>query len=456
LSCLGITERECKIIGGCWTKSSYDIYCAYPLHTNGSVTVPSNNHNLNHQLPAHDIFGVPSCSSFNSARGLLNSSDGTLTYFSNEHLAHRFISDYHQCLSSGCAIDVDRAYLFDVLKQTSFSMRYPFRQQFIEMIFSGEVRPDNYMEIINQFELQYKWQPSQPFFPYSSGIFNQYTPFPSIPFLPYGSAPVPFRLPIVFPSITPAPPTDQQSCPFLNLVQNPNLPRLTGRTDGCCDRPICFLPKSALRSPKSGVASYLSQWSAWGKCSKESNSGVQNRTRVCVGKNCKSDEVLIQFQACNVEDNCIGVWGAWNPCSLTCGGGIRTRSRFYRGLGDCPVDQGPPIESGHCATEECPTFVYGNWTSCSSTCGRGIKSRTIHCISPGDFSCPKDEEETQVCENFCGTSSLQCNTTTCVYEQICLQQDGSPGYCERHNDTFTVGEPCLEEHCLIRDDRRHI
>ena len=410
------------------------------MDSSGNASISSSNHEENNLLPAHLQFGVPSCSSFANVpadvlKKLNQRDDWSFLPFPE---TEQYLSDYHKCLSSGCAVNMDRASLFEIIRHVMYRSRpisFPIDAKYIQMIYEGQIRPDNYMTILDQIAQTY-------LFPFS------FLPFSPPPFNPFNNFALP--PPLAIPDIPALPTIDDDLCPFSNLPQYQSLPSLSGRITGCCDRPRCFLPKSDLRDPTSGVASYLYPWSIWGKCNQEGGVGIQNRTRVCIGNTCSPDDVLIQFQECNGKHSCKAFWSAWGECSVTCGGGTRVRSRKYPGVGECG---GPPTESKDCKTGECPTLEYGDWSSCSSTCGFGTQTRTIRCLSPGAYNCPDVTKETKDCEVYCGVSSIQCNATSCVYEQNCLKQDGNPGHCENSNDPL-IGEPCLEDVCLDRDERR--
>ena len=493
-----ITETECSLIGACWRNTATGNYCAYPADSRGRPTVRSSNDDANSFKRSADVYGLPSCSPFSAAA-----------------TGADFLSSYHTCLASGCAINVDRELVWNNLIEAGSEISFPFNLQYISMVYSGHVRPDNYKEVVAQFINQplfsYQQQnvpnlhsldfsnilprslsptnngttrsfpfpsgagvgshvPPSPIFPIGGGAQLPQIPsgihfpggFPQVPtgiHLPGGFPQVPagIQIPGVpnvggfnpYNPFLPIAPIHQNPCPYQpELIAYRGLPTLTGSLDGCCDKPICYLPKPDLYNPFSGVSSYLYQWSAWSECNAPCGGGLKNRTRVCVGNHCDDSELLLQTQTCN-EHQCPYYlnWSAWSECSATCGGGIKTRSRVCQGTG-C---QGPATESDACRTGKCPTFEYGQWSSCSSSCGRGIRTRPLVCTHPGAYHCPPDTIDQEPCEQFCGTSKVECNPTTCCYEQTCLQHDGSQGYCE-YSQNRLVGHPCRVGACFYLFD----
>jgi len=91
----------------------------------------------------------------------------------------------------------------------------------------------------------------------------------------------------------------------------------------------------------------LEAWVGWSTCSAECGGGVQQRLRDVVrpmknnGKPCGETS---QTQACNVqscESNCdLSDWTAWGKCSKACDSGTRKREKFVKkqavGQGSCP------------------------------------------------------------------------------------------------------------------------
>jgi len=429
-----------------------------------------------------DTYGLPSCSPFSaSATG------------------EEFLSSYHTCLASGCAVNVDSQLVWDNLVEAGSEISFPFNLQYISMVYSGQVRPDNYKAIVDQFINQplfpYQHQTLPNFqnldfsnilplsfsrntnvtnarsFPFASGNAGTGGYVPTSPIFPIGGDNLPqippagfsqFPTGIQLPGVPntgnfnpynpffPVPPVHQNPCPYQPLqIAYRGLPTLTGSLDGCCEKPICYIPKPDLYNPYSGVSSYLYQWSAWGECNAPCGGGLRNRTRACVGDNCDESALLLQTQTCN-EHQCPYYlnWGAWSECSATCGGGVKSRSRICQGTG-C---QGPAMESEQCRTGNCPTFAYSEWSSCSSSCGKGVRTRPLVCTHPGGYSCPADTIDQEPCEQFCGTSKVECNQATCCYEQSsCLQHDGSQGYCQRSQNPL-VGHPCRIGACIYRFD----
>ena len=77
----------------------------------------------------------------------------------------------------------------------------------------------------------------------------------------------------------------------------------------------------------------MSDWSAWGDCTKACGGGNQTRSRTIV-KKYDPNEVCpsnTQTQVCNTEQcpqDCeMSDWSVWGDCTKSCGGGTQTRTR---------------------------------------------------------------------------------------------------------------------------------
>jgi hypothetical protein len=114
----------------------------------------------------------------------------------------------------------------------------------------------------------------------------------------------------------------------------------------------------------------LSDWSGWGKCSAECNSGVQTETRSVLVKPIHGGEAcdaLDDTQSCNTfscdRDCSLEDWTAWSSCSMSCSmegyKGSQTRIRKVkvakRAGGDCPEEPTDSrwYEVQACNTHEC-------------------------------------------------------------------------------------------------------
>ena len=485
-ACLDINERECALIGACWVRQTGSSpFCAYPVNSQGMPTIRSSNDESGRQLSSN-TFGLPSCYPFDrNAKGAA------------------FLSSYHNCLRAGCATSVSRNDVWQQLLDVSSAAKLPFplNVRFISMVYSSQVRPDNYQNMLNQLSNP-TICPAIPNFRIPSSI----NPFPilsnslsgvggrsgsvntnvsrvfpigiggtnSLPFLnnlqPGTGGSIPLASgstnllisggttnPLIaslagnldpsilsqlallgttnnpslfqlFPGVSlPISPAQFNPCPYQADQYNiPGLIQLTGSFVGCCDQPLCFLPRRNVAVTRSGDASYLYEWSQWSACSQSCNGGVQNRTRPCVGNNCRISALRTQTQVCNNHECPRWTnWGAWTACSATCGGGNTRRYRTCQGVGNCMP--GSEEESETCRTGICPTFRQGEWSTCSNTCGVGIQTRTSICVSGGAYGCPaRSQLDEHPCEQFCGNQEcVRC----CLGP--CLQANGAQGHCQR-------------------------
>jgi len=440
-------------------------YCAYPADEQGRPMVRSSN-DEDATRSQFTSYGLPTCFPFAA-----NSQGAS------------FLSSYHYCLSAGCATSAGRDDVWQALLEVGSSLTFPQNLIWFNMITSGEARPDNYETAFNQLV-----NPICPTFPFagfgrttnnnnnnnnggnnggrtfftggtgsgSTGSFfpgitnpqgganpfggtNPLSPQVLSQLLQGGNLPPGFTLPISPPTYNP--------CPYqASQINIPGLLELHGLFDGCCDQPICFLPRQSLHLPYSGAASYLSLWSGWGDCSQTCNGGTQRRSRTCVGDNCRAGALMEQTNVCNPEPCPFwSPWTNWGDCSATCGGGMRTRTReCIPTSGQC---EGESQQSRPCRPGRCPTINWGPWSSCSNTCGRGTRSRSLTCIDGGAYGCPSFQSDVGPCEQFCGRSTLVCNSETCCNEQQCLQRNGRPGHCQPNP---SAGRRCTGHfHCLF-------
>jgi len=108
-----------------------------------------------------------------------------------------------------------------------------------------------------------------------------------------------------------------------------------------------------------------SMWSAYSKCTKDCEGGVQGRTRSILMKPANGGEscnTASEERACNTgscdRDCTLTGWSSWGYCSMACGGGLQERSKRVviptRGEGVCPKDHSAERWNERaCNTQEC-------------------------------------------------------------------------------------------------------
>ena len=235
-------------------------------------------------------------------------------------------------------------------------------------------------------------------------------------------------------------------------IQQPNLPPLTGNFEGCCDRPLCFIPRIELRNAKSQIASYTTYWTTWGPCSATCGSGTQIRRRFCVGNYCGENVEEVETQSCSstlCPTESYSTWSDYSDCSATCGNGFQTRTR------QClqPPCNEQTSERKRCQTVRCAPVRYGSWSRCSTTCGEGIQRRSVICTANDRSQCPKANFEQRVCHETCGQvqNNFRCDSMSCytIRARECLQSSGEPGYCgPRFRPSHTrTQRKCYEGRC---------
>ncbi|CAK8686571.1 uncharacterized protein LOC143467966 [Clavelina lepadiformis] len=468
-----ITETECYLIGGCWRATPSGSICVYPLQTN-QVSVRSSNDDKADVSP-RQLFGLPACLPYSTAA---TGSD--------------FLSNYHNCLISGCAVNADRNTYLQQLYTTGSNLPVYLRPSYFSQIYSGDVRPDNYRDVltqVNTLEGQLDsltsgnnvFRPPNPFsvgnnqnalIALSLQLQNTTGRHLQIPFPNVNPAPFPAGNPgsnlyniftngqqPSFPGFGgqvgyfPGFPPIQSTCPY-QPVQYPGLPPLSGSFEGCCEIPFCYTPREQLYTQFSGISTYRSEWSYWTDCSASCGGGTQTKSRSCVGSGCtKTASKEVQTQSCNTGQCPYYLdWTQWSACSASCDGGFRSRSRECQGLGKC---SGPAKERERCRKGACPTYRNENWGECDVTCGKGHRSRTVICTDGGDYGCPKTTEiERGECEIFCGTVFYEpagaCNTLTCKARAIpvCVYEGGE-GYCNP-SEMRPRMEGCCQGFCRYR------
>jgi hypothetical protein len=192
----------------------------------------------------------------------------------------------------------------------------------------------------------------------------------------------------------------------------------------------------------------VTDWTAWGTCSKVCGGGEETRTRRISrlaahgGTACPTPAQLVDKRACNTQPcpvACVvGDWGAWGPCSAQCGPGTQTRQKpilvqaAHGGTG-CP----PPAqltETRACKLKECPVDCklggWGPWSGCSKTCGGGTRTRPrIVETQPahGGKACEGPMVETQACNaHHC---PVDCQYTDWTAWSACPGEPGKPVVC---------------------------
>jgi hypothetical protein len=165
----------------------------------------------------------------------------------------------------------------------------------------------------------------------------------------------------------------------------------------------------------------LSDWTAWGTCSKTCGNGTSTSTREIVrnathgGAAC-SLEVLksshCEDEVCD-QDCLMGNWtNATSGCPVTCGFGMMKRTRIIE---QHPIHTGKACGASEgvveCNTQECPVNCnigdWGDYLHCSHSCGGGaqIRTRTIRNDAHyGGQECPGTLE------------SLPCNDEPCAID----------------------------------------
>ncbi|CAK8686549.1 unnamed protein product [Clavelina lepadiformis] len=468
-----IKESECYLSGCCWrTHPVFGPGCVSSVVPNQIKVRSGNDEQEESGFPSdRNLYGLPACLPFPS--------DAT---------GPTFLDNYHICLKTGCAANVDiNTYYQHLYQAGSGQLPFHLQQTYLDMIYGGQARPDNYQQVIKNI--------------LRSDPFSALTGGGGIPNLNPGT--IPFSLPLdnddddddsgsdprflnpgqppSFPGFNPNPfpgagpsglsifpPSPgagfpnpyQPQCPFKPL-NYPGLPPLKGKFDGCCDKPFCYIPRHQVRSSSSGITGYLSQWSKYGKCSVECGGGTQKRTRRCIGDGCEGRKPEVQTKVCNTK--CCAKyrpWKPWQPCSQTrCGEGVQTRTReCYCGNNKVSNErcEGEDSETRTCSICACPTYQYTDWGTCDGDCCNGFHTRTRTCSNMGtcpqaaSWCAPKVERES--CPLFCDSWKLQasgsCNQQTCLSEPRCEADDGSPGNCCNPAEKGR-GNRCCEGRCWV-------
>ena len=377
-----------------------------------------------------------------------------------------YLSAYHRCLSAGCAASVNPNILIQNLIQQGSSLNNFIRPQYLSLVLNGRIRADNYERFLSQARQSNNFGSIPNFNFLSQGPPRACESFFSL--TNFGGPVLPNSLEIgsnsdgrsffpnpIFPSQLPNVPI-QPPCPFVQPSHGfPGFPQLRGSFEGCCNRPLCYIPKQDLYSPYSGISPYLSQWNCWSPCDVTCGRGLQNRTRGCVGDGeCATSRTsLFEQRACNTQACPVwSSWGSWFPCSQTCGGGRRTRRR------DCSIGAcvGERVRSERCRTGICPTFSRPRFGNCvpndNAECGPGLQSGTVSCTNGGAYGCPPNKIVTRPCSLSCGgpnvIGTVQCDPSTCCYRCYINNEITASRFCSdpRVNTrcfSFFPSPPCI-------------
>ncbi|CAK8686548.1 unnamed protein product [Clavelina lepadiformis] len=436
-----ITKSECYLIGCCWgNHRSLGASCVSPVLAN-QINIHSENdeQEVSSRLSDRDRYSLPTCLPFPS--------DAT---------GSEFLDNYHICLRTGCAVNVDRNTYKYHLCLAGSSLPFLQRKSYIDMINAGTARPDNYRLVLKNLITNTTSEVDQIPLPVNPDVCLQFR----------GRSTSYSQTDIrrVFKNRHP-------QCPFRSL-KYPGFKPLQGKSDGCCDKPFCYYPRSRVSCQFSGVSAYLSPWSDYGACSKECGGGLQRRMRSVIGKS-TSRQPQEETRPCNTHC-CIKYrpWTEWSPCKgsseMRCGKGLQGRSReCYCGSQRMPGKCGkePSWENRICIVCTCPTFQYSDWSPCHGGCCQGLSSRTRNCSFLG--TCPQAPSWCQkvsemkhcsiYCDKWVSSANYRCNQYTCLTEPKCLADDGSPGNCcdpdkkPRRTYTCCAGKCRCEKHCYFKN-----
>jgi hypothetical protein len=161
----------------------------------------------------------------------------------------------------------------------------------------------------------------------------------------------------------------------------------------------------------------VSDWSAYGACSKSCGGGVATRRKIVVSPALHSgacNHSLTSDTSCNLEpcnlDCHVSAWSPFTACSSSCGRGEQTRSRQIVAAPiqhRCPpLSQVSICDAGPCPLE-CNVTSWAEWSVCSKTCGIGQRVRTRAMVShaaEGPFACPSLVAAEQCLDQVCRTN----------------------------------------------------
>jgi len=190
-------------------------------------------------------------------------------------------------------------------------------------------------------------------------------------------------------------------------------------------------------------------WSKWSACSKTCGAGKQTRSRSVTraqldGGSCPSLAETRPCQARECAVDCkLSDWGAWGDCSRSCGGGVHVRTRSAATV---PRFGGKPCgaqkQTLTCRTLPCPEDCQvSSWkatAACPVTCGGGkhtVMREVVRYNSAGGKACPSLARfkpcNTKPCPVDCKFSK-KCGPCT----QSCGDAPGS-----RYCDVTVLGLP---------------
>jgi len=172
----------------------------------------------------------------------------------------------------------------------------------------------------------------------------------------------------------------------------------------------------------------MSEWSAWGNCSRPCASGVQKRTRAVVsaalngGQACSVETE--KYQGCNNQpcgQPCVlSDWSVWSDCDKSCDGGSKTRIRTVLSAPTFGGDEcGNTNDTRPCNTVACPIDCvvsdWSAWGTCSRDCGNGTQLQTRYVTNQPAFGGTPCPELTHV---------QSCNTDICPTDCVMTEWSG--------------------------------
>lgn len=116
----------------------------------------------------------------------------------------------------------------------------------------------------------------------------------------------------------------------------------------------------------------------------------------------------------------VSEWSAWGACTKTCGGGAQTRTRTVTvdqsGGSKCPALSDQRACNKSVCPTDCQMTEWTQWSTCSISCGTGTHTRTRKLLAPptaGGLPCGA-VTETKPCNNgFCHV----CSHVKCHFEE---------------------------------------
>ena len=369
--------------------------CLYPVDKTGRAVVPSTHDMIPPGAP--NMFGEAECIRLSAQENLADS--------------------YHTCLKSGCSMHVNESLLQKSMIQTATQKLHPkLLNKFVCMVKTGHVRPDNYKDIINKLNIASEVSVEEivgsvPLINFGKDYENikvlNVTNHVGMSFVKElkVSTKEQCNKDNFFKFTEEKPNLDKLKCPYLFTLLAGH-PPLSGRLDGCCKLPRCFLPKAlnkVVGVKMSGVAAYLTPWLSWSECSSSCGDGVRKRTRRCVG------DFLCFINELEQKKSCTGIacprlseWDNFGSCDPdSC---MKSRKRTCL-LEPCEVKELTDIVK--CDFYECKL----NWSSwkpkyCISSCATQQRSRL--CI-PGRGKICKSfyDFERRYCSDKCYSSKFK-------------------------------------------------